>query len=733
MGRSLPNAGFDMLAFGGDSWTLIAEGEAAKLAHAPALFVLGNGFIGLRGPGQRAADRRIYLNGVFEIVPIAYHEAAHGYPPTSDTRLPVADATGLDIEVDGTLLTDPGRLELDMRRGLLSQTIARGDVEVRIDRIVSMARTAIIATRITARSSGAPARISVRSKVLRPPEEQGDHAADGPYDPRLGPGFERSPWRDGEEIAGQGYTGRVDRLRESGFAVAALQTAADLDLEAGAEPFSVELFSAYRAERGSAIADLVARAGEGWGAASGAGFDALLEEQARWFDEYWNGAWIDFPEAPDAEQALRHGLFQLAQAVGRDGATSLAAKGQSGEGYEGHIFWDAESYALPTFAYTRPEIARSMLAWRISGLDAARSNARTMGQEKGALYPWRTIAGRECSSFFPAGSAQYHINADIAYALKLYVETTGDDALLDEGGAELLAETARIWLEIGFHDAARGNAFVINSVTGPDEYSALVDNNLYTNLMAAEHLRFAAAKAANFLDPGEAEAMVRAADAMSLPLDEERGIYAQDERFFARKPWPFTDTPDDRYPLLIHFHPLTIYRHRLCKQADAVLAVGMLRDRFDPSMRRRMLDAYEEATVHDSTLSASAFAIAAANVGDSARAYRYWLVSLLTDLGNLFSNTDHGLHMAALAGGWNALVLGFGGLRTTDGRLAFAPIAVPELGSYAFRIRYRERTVELRVDKATARYRLVEGDALQISHRDEQFFLSPSETAERPL
>jgi alpha,alpha-trehalose phosphorylase len=730
----VPSASFDELPFGGDRWTLDADAKAASLGQVPALFVLGNGFIGLRGPGGNSEPERVYLNGVYESLPIAYHEAAPGYAGWSDTRLAVADATGLEILIDGTPLSAIGRLQLDLKRGLLVQTVVQGAVEIRIERLVSMTRTAVIATRISAHSTGAPANVTVRATVTPPPGgEAGEPADEAIYDPRIGPGFHESPWVDGELARGDGFSGRVDRLRRSGFSIAAIASALDVELEAGPIATSVEAFSIYHSGRDFTVSELVRRAVDDLAAARGLGFAALLEEQGEWFDQFWNDAWFSFPDMPRAECALRHGLFQLVQAVGRDGATSVAAKGQSGEGYEGHVFWDAESYALPVFVYTRPEIARAMLTWRIGQLDAARANARAMGHRRGALYPWRTIAGRECSSFFPAGSAQYHINADIAYALKLYVETTGDTSLLDEGGARLLAETARIWLEIGFHDAARSDAFVINAVTGPDEYSALVDNNLFTNMMAAEHLRYAAAVAADFLDPDEAAAMRRAADAMALPLDEARQLYAQDERFFSRQPWPFADTPDDRYPLLMHFHPLTIYRHQLCKQADAVLATVLLRDRFDPAMRARMLETYEAVTVHDSTLSASAFATAAANIGDPDRAYSYWKVSVLTDLSNLFNNSDHGLHIAALAGGWTGLALGFGGMRSIDGTLSFAPIAIPALGSYAFRLRYCGRIIELAVDGERASYRLVEGDSVTVEHGGERLILLPGAPVERLL
>jgi alpha,alpha-trehalose phosphorylase len=349
-----------------------------------------------------------------------------------------------------------------------------------------------------------------------------------------------------------------------------------------------------------------------------------------------------------------------------------------------------------------------------------------MGQTSGALYPWRTIGGHECSSYFPAGPAQYHINADIAFALATYVAATGDRSILAEGGAQMLVETARIWLEIGFHDPARGNAFVINRVTGPDEYSALVDNNLYTNMMAARHLRFAAREgaAAGLVEAGEAARMVAAADAIFLPFDAARQIYAQDEGFFAKQPWPFDRTPADSWPLLLHFHPLHIYRHRVAKQADAVLAIALLPEAFDPAMRKRMVAEYETWTVHDSTLSASAFATAAARAGDGDKALDYWTVAAMTDLADLFGNTDHGLHMAALAGSWTTVAMGFAGLQVDDDALAFDPVAIPGVSGYRFTIVFRGSRIEVAVKGKQASFRLLAGRPVSVRYGGETTLLT---------
>lgn len=700
MGRSLPEASFDDLRFAHDAWRLVAKGDSARLDHVPALFSIGNGFIGIRGPGEAADAPKVYLNGVYERVPIAYHEAAHGYARESDLRLAVADATRPGILVGGVPVDAPASVELDLVRGVRMERFTAGSADIEIEQFVSMADTALVLTRV---SFADDADVTV-SPVVTPPPGSGDRGAEivsqGVYDPRVAPVMATSPWIEPKVDDEPGIALRSDRLRTSGFVVTSAMR--EIGRRSVGGRLQVDFASAYHAASDGQGKDAVIALLR---AAVERGYDASLADQVAWFADFWAASDVSIPGQPKAELAIRFALAELAMAVGRDGKTSIGAKGQTGEGYEGHVFWDADLYVMPVFAFTRPEIARAMLAWRISKLAAARDNARAMGHERGALYPWRTIGGHECSSFFPAGSAQYHINADIAYALETYLAATGDRSLLDAGGAAMLVETARIWLAIGFHDTARGGAFVINRVTGPDEYSAIVNNNLYTNMMAARHLRFAAREglAASLIDDTEAAAMIRAADEMLLVYDDERQVYAQDDAYFQLDPWPFEATPPAAYPLLLHFHPLTIYRRRVSKQADAVLALALMPDAFDPAMRRRMLDTYEATTVHDSTLSASAFATAAARAGDGARAAHYWRVAALTDLNDLFGNADHGLHMAALAGSWTTLAMGFAGMRVEGDVLCFDPVEIPGLSDYRFTVTFRDAQVDVAVSGRTAK------------------------------
>ncbi|MFW2851848.1 glycoside hydrolase family 65 protein [Sphingomonas sp. TX0543] len=724
MARSLPETSFASLRFADDGWHLSAIAERERPGHVAAIFSIGNGFVGVRGPGDAPGDPRVYLNGVYERVPIAYHEAAHGFARESDMRLAVADATRPAILIDGSPRRAADKVALDLSRGLRTETIAVDGATITIEQFASVTRQGLVLTRVR---HTAGHQVTALPCVAPPPGagEPAPPPADAVYDPRIAPALKRSPWIEQKVHDEAGLALRVDRLDRSGFLVAAAMKL--IDRRSIGDDVQIDFVSSYHALRD---ADPESGAIEAIRCASADGYDAILAEHERWFAGFWADCDVAVPADPKASLAIRFALAELVMAAGRDGKTSIGAKGQTGEGYEGHVFWDADLYVLPVFAFTRPEIARAMLAWRISGLDAARDNARAMGQTAGALYPWRTIGGHECSSFFPAGSAQYHINADIAFALETYVAASGDRTILAAGGAALLVETARIWLQIGFHDPARDGAFVINRVTGPDEYSAIVNNNLYTNMMAARHLRFAAreGEAAGLIDASEAARMIRAAEKMWLPYDEQRQVHAQDDAFFALQPWPYAQTPASAYPLLMHFHPLTIYRHRVSKQADAVLALALMPEAFGADAGRRMLDIYEATTVHDSTLSASAFATAAARVGDGARAAHYWRVAALTDLSDLFGNADHGLHMAALAGSWSALAMGFAGMRIDGDALTFDPIEIPGLASYAFTVAFRGARIEVSVSGRHARATVRGDTAVAVRCRGEDI-VTPADAA----
>lgn len=463
------------------------------------------------------------------------------------------------------------------------------------------------------------------------------------------------------------------------------------------------------------------------------GYEELERRQEEYLGRFWETADIRIAgeESSALVQGLRFNLFHIFQAAGRDGKTGMGAKGLSGEGYEGHYFWDTEMYVLPVFLYTEPETAKKLLDYRYATLDQARDRARVLGHEKGALFPWRTINGEEASTYYPLGTAQYHINADIAYALSLYLQVTGDRAYLTEKGVELLAETARIWADVGSFAECKGGRYCICCVTGPDEYNVLTDNNFYTNLMAREHLRDAA-RAVRWLKEKEPAAYEKwkekldfqeeeltlweeIAEKMYLPYEEKRGIYPLDDGFMMRKPWDESRIPAEKRAWLYeNYHPLFIMRHRMSKQADAVLGLYLHSDLFSKEEIQRNYDFYQEVTLHHSSLSTCIFGIVACSIGRVEEAYDYFMQSARMDLDDHHNNFYAGIHAANMAGTWQTVVNGFGGMRCQGVRLSFEPGIPEKWEEYSFRVRYRGSVLEVTVTKEKAVFSLAEGEKVRI-------------------
>ena len=479
------------------------------------------------------------------------------------------------------------------------------------------------------------------------------------------------------------------------------------------------------------------------------GFQQLLTVQEQYMDDFWRRSDVrirDIREdrtkrtTVEIQQAIRFNLFHMLQASARAEDVGVSAKGLTGRAYEGHYFWDTEIYLLPFLTYTSPRIARNLLTFRHKMLPQARVRARQLGH-RGAMFPWRTISGEEASAYYAAGTAQYHINADIMYALRKYVQATGDELFLRTCGAEMLVETARLWLDLGFYSDEKMGKFCINGVTGPDEYNTVVNNNAYTNLMARENLRYAAETVESLratqpdaynvlvhktaLEPSEANAWLRAAENMYVPYDEKRKIIPQDDNFLDREPWDFHNTPPERYPLLLFYHPLNIYRKQVIKQADVVLAMFLLGDAFSPEAKKRNFDFYDPLTTGDSSLSSCVEAIIAAQIGDMEKAFRYGMAALLMDLADVGGNVKDGCHIASMGGTWMMLTYGFGGMRDNDGTLSFWPRRAPEENAILrFPVTYRGQRLRIEIGLEKVEYALCEGERLVIRHETEEVQLS---------
>lgn len=469
-------------------------------------------------------------------------------------------------------------------------------------------------------------------------------------------------------------------------------------------------------------------------------FTDLLEVQQAYLDKFWKQADIIIDGDAALQSGIRFNIYQLLQSVGKDAYSNISAKGLSGEGYEGHYFWDTEIYIFPVFLMTDAKIAKNLLLHRYTLLDSARRRAREMGHNKGALFPWRTITGPESSAFFPAGTAQYHISADIAYSYIQYYLVTKDEAFLRDYMAEVLFETARLWIDTGH---MLGGQFRIDDVTGPDEYTCIINNNYYTNVMAKHNLLWAA-KVYNLLEETEPVVLVQlvkrldiskeeadtwreAGKRMYLPYDEQLKINAQDDTFLQKQRWDLKHTPADKFPLLLNYHPLTLYRYQVCKQADTVLAHFLLEDEQDFETMKNSYDYYEEITTHDSSLSHCAFSMMASKLGYKEKAYNYFLETARLDLDNTHGNTKDGLHMANMGGTWLAIVYGFAGVRVKESGLSLAPTLPEQWNALEFKIQFQGSLLKVHINRDTVTYLVMEGDGLTINHFGEKVWLESGE------
>jgi alpha,alpha-trehalose phosphorylase len=768
-----------------DEWRLVeARWPGHLLERGETIFALANGYLGVRGTfeeGRPSLFPATFVNGFHETWPIVHAEEAYGLATTGQTIVNVPDATVLELFVDDEPLFLPAanlrqyERALDFRAGTLTRdllwsTPSGKHVRVRTCRLVSFEHRHVLATSYEVTLLGAAAPLAVVSRVIdRQDQVRADRAGGAVRDPRLARRFEH---RVLQASVARHHDGRLlfgYRTANSGMTLGlAVDHVIDVDRDHGVEAdvdedggrvvvtadgeagtvLRITKYAAYQTSRSVPATELVDRCRRTLDRVVPQGFAALLRHQRRHLDAFWERADVEVRAEPDPDrlqQAVRWNLFQLAQASWRAEDAGIPAKGLTGQAYEGHYFWDTEVYVLPFLAYTQPRIARNLLRFRYSMLDKARDQARRLGH-RGALFPWRTINGDEASAYYQAGTAQYHIDADIAHAITRYVAIRGDVGFMVELGAEVLVETARMWEDLGFH--GHDGRFHIHSVTGPDEYTTVVNDNVFTNLMARRNLRAAAETVrllraerpddhaalvhAVGLDPAEVEAWERAADAMYVPYDDQRGIHPQDTSFLEREVWDLDATPPEKFPLLLHFHPLVIYRHQVIKQADVVLAMFLLGEEFTAEQKRRNFEYYDPLTTGDSSLSASVQSIVAAEVGDQRKALEYFFYALLIDLADVAGNVSDGVHIAACGGAWMALVQGFGGVRDHAGRLSFEPRLPRRWERLAFQVRFCDRQIHVELTHERERFRLVEGEPVDIVVRGRHHRLSDAVTLAAP-
>jgi alpha,alpha-trehalose phosphorylase len=761
-----------------EEWRLVERAFTPQFfPQGETIFAVANGYLGMRGTfgeGDPAYKHGTFINGFHETWTIPYGERAFGFATTGQTIVNVPDGKTIRLYLDDEPLdVSVARIlryerALDMRAGTLDREIlwetpAGRQVLVETRRLVSFHEKHIAAIQYRATVLNGRASLALVSEFVdHPPVSEG-----GEDDPRLARALSH------QVLIPRGITGTDRRVllsfktKSSGMGLACgmdhtLETECaskfktdwgedsarvvfQIDAEPG-KPVTLTKYLTYHTSRTDKTDELRERALRSLDRVVGHGFGQLLADQRAFLDDFWNRCDIRLhAEHKRWQQCLRWNLFQLLQAAGRADNNGIPAKGLTSQTYDGHYFWDMEIYVLPFLIYTSPRRARNVLLYRYSILGKARERARAVNQ-KGALFAWRTINGEEASAYYAAGTAQYHINAAIAHGIMKYVDVTGDKDFLYGYGTEMLVETARLWYDLGFFSEREDGRFCIHCVTGPDEYTTVVNNNTYTNLMARENLRLAAdavdqvreaspdhyrelVRQTGF-EPDEAEDWRRAAERMFVRFDTRLGIHPQDDEFLDKKKWDFANTPHDKYPLLLYYHPLVIYRHQVIKQADVVLAMFLLGHEFSAEQKKRNFDYYDELTTGDSSLSACIQSIVAFEIGYDELGLRYLIDALLMDLADIGGNVKDGCHIASMGGTWMGVVYGLAGFRDFGGRFSFQPHK--QVRELRFHLLIRGQLLDVEITPDGAKYTLEEGDGLTIYHREERLDLRPGQSVRRP-
>ncbi|WP_125709595.1 glycoside hydrolase family 65 protein [Companilactobacillus zhongbaensis] len=694
--------------------------------YLETIYSLANGHFGIRAsdPIDPSPSSGTLVNGYYETDPIVYGESAVGYAKNHQTIVNLPDLRQITVTTSTGKAFDRSTLKssnLNFETGILSQdyVLSTDDdqsINLHLTTVIDQADQTAVALRYEFTKNSYVGKIKVTKSL------QSVKDSDASDDPRKA-----------RQVKTLQFDTTVDTANEKNLVIKTVNSKLTITMAISA--FSGTLTEqVFNLSQENGVATYLA------GVSnidydqktpvidlSNYTFDSIAESSRQYWSNIWHSSQVEIDSDDQLTQAIRYNLFQLNQSAGRDGKTNIPAKGLSGTGYEGHYFWDTEMYLLPYFTYTDPEIARDLLDFRFNTLDDAKKQARTLGVDHGALFPWRTINGQEASAYYPAGTAQYHIDGDIAYAVNRYYEATVDNDWLIKKGFELVLETARFWVNFGhFREIDHQKRFEFAGVTGPNEYTVMVDNNYYTNRIAKHNLNLAVrlGKIVQALAPEKFEQLnvtdkelddfFSISQAIYLPFNKDLKINAQDDSFFSKPLWPFETTPKENYPLLLHYHPLTIYRHQVAKQADTILAEFLFPEDTKKDHLKREYDYYEKITTHDSSLSRSVFSMVAARLNDYKQAYQYFMATATMDLTDLQGNTEDGLHLSNLGGSWLALTAGFAGMTQENGILHLTNNLPKQWNALTFRIRLQNNLFKVTLTHDNTNVELLEGPEAKV-------------------
>lgn len=740
-------------------WKVVETGlDKERMRLSESLTSTGNGYMGMRGNFEEDYTGNThlgtYIGGVWFPDKTRVGWWKNGYPLYFGKVINAVRLNGIHVEVDGETLdlntaqVEAFYRELDMQNGLFLRRFtvrtAGGSVQVEAERFVSLAQKELLAVRYRL-TPDYDAHVVMRPYLdanvrnldsnyeetfwdMLEEEETEDALAlltktkENPFGtPRFAVSAAMSCWADGLEMAG--------RRLDSGY----VETRYEGDVAAGEdvvmEKYALCFTSRDYDEKVLSTLSLKAAA-----RAREVGYDALRDAHTAAWRDRWAGCDVTIQGDDAAQQGIRFNLFQLLSTYsGDDARLNIGPKGFTGEKYGGATYWDTEAYCLPVYmAIAGQDVAKQLLLYRWLQLDGAYHNARQQGL-KGALYPMVTFTGVECHNEWEITFEEIHRNGAIAHAIFNYATYTGDMDYMLREGLDVLCGVARFYTD-RVHFSNRHGKYMIHGVTGPNEYENNVNNNWYTNRIAAWSIGLFVTQARRAsqerrrelaITEDELAHMVDVVEKMYYPEDAELGIFVQHDTFLDKELMPASDIPAGERPINQHWSWDHILRSCFIKQADVLQGLYFLNHLYDVETIRRNFDFYEPMTVHESSLSPCVHSILAAQLGYRQKAVEMYQRTARLDLDNINNDTDDGLHITSMAGSWLAIAHGFAGMRTTDG-LSLSPFLPDAWQGYAFQFHYRGRVIRVSVRPGQARVELLEGKPLKMTLCGQEQTLSDS-------
>jgi maltose phosphorylase len=743
-----------------DEWNIIEEGfnpHYNKISES--IFSLGNGRMGQRANFEEAYTGETlqgnYVAGVYYPDKTRVGWWKNGYPEFFAKVLNAANWIGINITIDNepldlnTCEVNEFRRELNMKEGYLKRTFTATtrqgkQVQVESIRLCSMADDEAGAIRYTLTPANFSGSISIEPYI------DGDvKNKDANYDEKFWDEVKKGSFGNGgfvqlrtKKTGFEVATGMLYAVTQNGEAIQINAEAVEREKYVGAkfevnaqqnQPVAIYKYAANLSSQNHIAVELETKLNEVLQHISQKGFDTLLAEQAAAWAEKWKHNDIIIEGDASAQQGIRFNIFQLNQTyTGEDDRLNIGPKGFTGEKYGGSTYWDTEAYCVPFYLATAPQkVTRNLLLYRYKQLGKAIENAALLGFKDGAaLYPMVTMDGAECHNEWEITFEEIHRNGAIAYAIFNYVRYTGDEQYLTDYGLEVLIAIARFWSQRVNWSAAR-QQYVMLGITGPNEYENNINNNWYTNTLAAWCLQYTTeviegVKKAdlakyqelisriNFKEEAELAKWKDIAEKMYYPYDEQQQVFLQQDGYLDKEQVLVRDLPATERPINQKWSWDRILRSCFIKQADVLQGIYFFEDRFDTDTIRRNFNFYEPRTVHESSLSPCVHAILAAKLGDGARAYEFYLRTSRLDLDDYNNDTEDGCHITSMAGTWMSVVEGFGGMRVRDGQLSFRPFLPGKWQSFSFHITFRGALLNVKVGQQQIEINNLSDDAITI-------------------